>query len=402
MVTEGPLDPPDPGCAKVGDHAVNSKPSLVYRPGVRWDDVQGTDRHLVERLADQTRVLWVDPPLSLARASSGPMTLSRRSGQLTQVADNVWRSVTLAPPFPDRRLTRPVSAMLLRRSVSAALAVLGWTPAALVVSSPQPQSGLVRDVPYVYYATDDFVAGADLLRTSPAVMHDAEQGQLRVANALVSVSPVLLHRWGEDNRPRLLLPNGCDVDAYASVDTSPLPADVALPAPVAGVVGQLSGRLDLDLLEAVAAAGISLLLVGPTGRGLDAGRFRTLVDLPNVQWVGQKAYSELTSYLHVIDVGLTPYADTAFNRASFPLKTLEYLAAGRAVVSTPLPAVDDLATPLISTASTPEGFVLATRALLAQPRTHTSAAARRAFAAQHSWASRAETLWRFIESLAAR
>src|SRR5258708_23401667 len=39
-----------------------------------------------------------------------------------------------------------------------------------------------------------------------------------------------------------------------------------------------------------------------------------------------------------MDVGITPYRDTPFNRASFPLKTLEYLGAGLPVVSADLPA----------------------------------------------------------------
>ena len=51
-----------------------------------------------------------------------------------------------------------------------------------------------------------------------------------------------------------------------------------------------------------------------------------------------RQFQELPSYLRVIDVGLTPYSQSDFNRASFPLKTLEYLAAGRPVVASDLPA----------------------------------------------------------------
>jgi teichuronic acid biosynthesis glycosyltransferase TuaH len=40
-----------------------------------------------------------------------------------------------------------------------------------------------------------------------------------------------------------------------------------------------------------------------------------------------------------IDVGITPYRDSEFNRASFPLKTLEYLSVGTPVVSSSLPAM---------------------------------------------------------------
>ena len=94
----------------------------------------------------------------------------------------------------------------------------------------------------------------------------------------------------------------------------------------------------------------------------------------------------------MIDVGLTPYADTAFNRASFPLKTLEYLAAGRAVVSTPLPANDWLGTDLIDIAAGPSRFAARVRRLLAEPATPDLVARRRAFANEHGWDRRARVI----------
>ena len=155
---------------------------------------------------------------------------------------------------------------------------------------------------------------------------------------------------------------------YADVDNAPLPTGISLTKPVAGVVGQFSPRIDLSLLEAVAGSGLSLLLVGPRLAGWGGDRFDSLVGRSNVAWVGQVPFDRLASYLRLIDVGLTPYADSPFNRASFPLKTLEYLAAGRAVISTPLPAVSELATDLIITAQDAREFAAAALRLAARPR----------------------------------
>jgi teichuronic acid biosynthesis glycosyltransferase TuaH len=94
----------------------------------------------------------------------------------------------------------------------------------------------------------------------------------------------------------------------------------------------------------------------------------------------------------MMDVGLVPYVDSAFNRASFPLKTLEYLAAGRPVVATPLPAIEWLATDLIVTAERPDDFGRAVAAAAGQPRTADLMAERRAFADGHSWSSRVDHL----------
>jgi teichuronic acid biosynthesis glycosyltransferase TuaH len=121
-------------------------------------------------------------------------------------------------------------------------------------------------------------------------------------------------------------------------------------------------------------------------------RFAALAARPNVRHVGAKPFAGLPGYLRVIDVGLTPYADTPFNRASFPLKTLEYLAAGRDVVSAPLPANAWLDSDLVTEATGAPAYAAATRRALGRPRTGAVAQRRREFAARHSWAHRARAL----------
>ena len=157
----------------------------------------------------------------------------------------------------------------------------------------------------------------------------------------------------------------------------------------------MSERIDLDMLEAVADTGVSLLLVGPRQPTFEIAKMDALFARPNVQWVGPKAFDELPSYLRVVDVGLTPYRQSAFNRASVPLKTLEYLAAGRPVVASDLPAHRRLDTAHVTLAGTPAEFAERTRERLLAPD-RSGAAARRALGARHSWAARAGDIARLI------
>ncbi len=150
------------------------------------------------------------------------------------------------------------------------------------------------------------------------------------------------------------------------------------------------------MLDAVAATGASLLLVGPCSPTFDLERLDALLARRNVRWVGAKPFDELPAYLGAIDVGLTPYAQSAFNEASFPLKTLEYLAAGRPAVVSDLPAHRWLDTPHVTIAATPEAFARRTRELLDRPRSSAHAAARRAFGAGHSWSARADEVARLL------
>jgi teichuronic acid biosynthesis glycosyltransferase TuaH len=190
-----------------------------------------------------------------------------------------------------------------------------------------------------------------------------------------------------------LIPNGVDANSYLAIDEI-VPVDVALERPVAGLIGHLSDRIDIGLLESVLRAGCSLLLVGPYDPRWEPERFKALLASPRVHWTGPVPFADLSRYLKVIDVGITPYADTQFNRASFPLKTLEYLAAGKPAVSTDLPAVSWLGSGLITVASG-DGFGEAARTLTLDSSAE-SVSQRKKFAAKHSWERRAEQFANFI------
>ena len=68
-------------------------------------------------------------------------------------------------------------------------------------------------------------------------------------------------------------------------------------------------------------------------------------------------------------------------------------------MSTPLPALDTLRCPYVSSASTPEDFVAAVRSRLDEPLTHDSMTARRDFAAGHTWDARAADLLAALNGL---
>ena len=382
------------------DPAVPREPLLVWCAGVDWDDLQGTDKSLVTRIADHHEVLWVDPPRSVVRSfRDGSLGRGQTALRPRRPAPHVFRLSPLAPPFPYRAGVGLFTAWSLGRSIKRWVRRADRTVSAVVATNPHPRLTMFPGAVRVYYATDDFAAGAHLMGLPASGLERAERRRLEEADVLMSVSSEIGDRWSVGDRPLFVLPNGCDPGHFADVDQAPLPPDVDLPPPIAGMVGQLSPRIDLALLEAVADADISLLLVGPLSPAFEPARTARLMARPNVRWVGQKRYDELPSYLRVVDVGLTPYVDDPFNRASFPLKTLEYLSAGRGVVATRLPAVERLGTSLIRVASGTADFVQQTRRALEEPRTASLADQRRAFATAHSWAERAQQFLALVETV---
>jgi len=166
----------------------------------------------------------------------------------------------------------------------------------------------------------------------------------------------------------------------------PEPADMAgIPHPRMGFYGVIDERLDLGLLDAVAAAmpDTHLVMVGPVVKISEADLPRR----PNIHYVGQKTYAELPSYLSHWDVALMPFAINEATRFISPTKTPEYLAAGRPVVSTAIRDVvrhyGDLEG--VGIARDTEAFIAACRAALDLARTHEWRAAVDERLASQSW-----------------
>lgn len=349
------------------------------------------DQHLAENLSRLVPVLYVDPPVSRLTTLKNPEAARLMEGPRFRIeARGLARLTPVVQPCPSRRGMTGVTAALVRHHLRRAVTRLGGDVRAVVSAWPQYSIfGSCHEEVCVYWAQDDFVGGASLLGLNARHLDARERDVAAAASLIVAANPTVADTWRVRGRDVALIPYGADVDAYDDVDRAALPQDVDLRGPIVGFVGQINDRTDLRLLEAVADRNRSLLLVGPRDSAFEPGRFAALLRRPNVRWVGAKPFTALPGYLRLIDVGIVPYGDSPFNRGSFPLKTLEYLAAGRAVVATDLPAIRWLASDLVAVATEPEPFADHVDRMLDEVRSPAMMARRRAFARQHSWAGRA-------------
>ncbi len=105
-----------------------------------------------------------------------------------------------------------------------------------------------------------------------------------------------------------------------------------IPHPRLGFYGVIDERLDIALLDELAAKrpDLQLVMVGPVVK-IDPA---TLPKHPNIHYLGPKVYDELPQYLAGWDVALMPFALNESTRFISPTKTPEYLAGGCPVVST--------------------------------------------------------------------
>ena len=92
--------------------------------------------------------------------------------------------------------------------------------------------------------------------------------------------------------------------------------------------------MDVQIVDALAQAhpDWQIVIVGPVVK-IDPA---TLPSHPNLHFVGPSSYADLPSYLAGWDVCLLPFALNESTMFISPTKTLEYLAADKPIVSTPI------------------------------------------------------------------
>jgi UDP-galactopyranose mutase len=260
------------------------------------------------------------------------------------------------PPAEAERLQRGLIEDLAAREKIQDPILWFYTPMAL---------GLVRDVraSAVVYDCMDELSG---FRGAPAALRERERALFTRAD-VVFTGGHSLHEAKRHSHPAVhAFPSSVDAAHFAASRTRMIePFDqLDIPRPRLGFFGVIDERMDLDLLRAVAIArpDFSIVMIGPTAK-IDPA---TLPRRRNIHYLGQKSYAELPAYLAGWDVAIMPFARNEATRFISPTKTLEYLAAGKPVVST---SIRDVVHPygergLVRIADGAPTFVAAVRAAL--------------------------------------
>jgi glycosyltransferase involved in cell wall biosynthesis len=293
-------------------------PTLYVEPRVSWypDGGDFDWRRLVQGFGPR-RVSEVAPSLHVLRASNFPL------GRIAAIEKQNERALIGRIRAAGRRLRleRPLLWVSYYAGCLAHVRALG--PA-----------------PYVYHCLDHFEHGD----------REEEAALTRGARMVFAVSRPLVERHERENPNTRLLPNGVAIEWYQRPDGSPLPVPDDLPpaSPRLGFVGIVSRHVDLALLLEVARAfpSASLVIVGPIGGGslAPAGRQREALDQlrarSNVTFLGLRPAEDLPGYISGFDVCLIPSLPDDFVAHSDPLKFYQYLAAGKPIVTTPVPLTD--------------------------------------------------------------
>ena len=347
-------------------------PTLIVFCHLRWDFVFQRPQHLMTRLAEHYRILFVEEPVY----DAGQAHLKK-----TAVAPNITvcqpHTGIQAPGFHDDQI--PTLQTLLADLVPEGERPVVWfyTPMAL----PLLQG---FDPALVIYDCMDELAA---FKNAPKQLLQRENALLNIADLCFTGGPSLYQSKRERHANAHCFSSSVDAKHFQKAldrdDSHPDQAHVARPR--LGFYGVIDERFDTDLVKEIAAArpDWQIVLVGPVVK-IDPAN---LPRAENIHYMGQRTYDQLPQFLAGWDVCLLPFALNESTKFISPTKVLEYMAAELPSVSTPITDVKVPYGDVVAIADTPEKFIAACDRMLAMNEAQKTALTERmrAIVANTSW-----------------
>jgi glycosyltransferase involved in cell wall biosynthesis len=197
-----------------------------------------------------------------------------------------------------------------------------------------------------------------------------EERSKRWADGVTAISTVLRQRALDLGCPAnrvLYLPTGASTDRIKPIPVEEARSRLAIPQErvIVGFIGMGQGDLELIMAALQRLPDVWLMVIGSKNAAvLEQARTYGVAD--RLWQTGFVPDNEVSDYLGCADLMCLPLTDRAANRGRLPNKLLDYMAAGRPIVASP---VGDVAAILqehaVGLLSAPDGFAEAIAALLA-------------------------------------
>lgn len=279
---------------------------------LRWDFVYQRPQHLISRMSQNLKVLLIEEPIAYDPGEEN-------SANLNVIHDNLH---VLQPKVKDIESIITIIPQYIKNSDP----LLGWFYSA----SFTPLLDLFEFETIVYDCMDELT----LFKGAPEHLLAQEKYLMANADIVFTGGKSLYESKKQHHSNVYCFPSSVDQKHFAqALNGVAIPQDIShLREPVVGYFGVIDERIDLQLLHETARKmpNVSFVMIGPLAK-IDQS------DLPqedNIHYLGMRAYNELPNYLKGFDIAMMPFAINDATKYISPTKTLEYMAAGKPIIST--------------------------------------------------------------------
>lgn len=386
--------------------------SMVYFGPEKWEGMWRNRHHLMSRFSEHNRVLYVEPALGFRKLrhylnnvnkTADFSTLFSGKDLITRLSKNmhIYHSPLYIPIFGRFPLSK-FSLFVWLKQLMRTLSKLEMKNPIIWLSRPNMYQYLkvLNEKMSIYHVVDEYLAYGNPLNSIKSSVSMMENNLIKAVDAVVVVSNALYESKSLLGVPTYVVQNGVDTNAYndALADNSSKAQDLnSITGFLIGYSGLISGRLNLSLLYRIAAErpDYSIILMGQVNKRGYEEEFQKLERMPNIYFIGSKPIETVPYYIKAFDVCLVPYAINEETRNLDALKFYDYLAAGKPVVTTNIPAVKQFSD--VSYISNSDSEFLNKIHLALSENTPFLSDKRKKFASANTWDLRVEQLSNIIE-----
>lgn len=323
--------------------------NIICISSIDWDFIWQGHQQIMHTLAKNgNRVLFIENTGVRAPGVRDIPRLKHRLNNwfkgtkgIRRESDNLYVYSPVILPFPYSRLARFINKRLLFPVLERWMKAMEFQDPIIWTFLPTPLTIDIMDSIanklVVYYCIDNFSVSS-----GPAKKIKASEKRLfRRADLIFVTSKALHDRAAECGKKVHIFPFAVDMPVFekARAGSTDVPPEMAaMKGPKIGYVGGVHKWIDQELVAAAAHAnpGHSFIFVGPIQTDISL-----LAGLKNVHFLGNKKHEEVPLFIKEFDACLIPYLITDYTKNVYPTKMNEYLAMGKAVISTALPEVID-------------------------------------------------------------
>lgn len=291
------------------DNGDSNTYDMVVFCHLRWDFVYQRPQHIISRLAKNVKILLIEEPWH--RPGQEVSTLIEVNPNLHVLQPNVHHIEEIAGMLPQ----------YTNKNVAT-----GWFYSASFL----PLLGYFTFDTLVYDCMDEL----SLFKGAPQKLVAQEQSLMENADIVFTGGKSLYESKVRYHDNVYCFPSSVDREHFAkALNGLALPEDiVTIKSPIVGYFGVIDERINLELLNetALLKPAVSFVMIGPLAK---IGE-HDLPRLHNIHYLGMKNYQELPGYLKAFSIAMMPFALNDATKYISPTKTLEYMAAGKPIIST--------------------------------------------------------------------